>query len=73
MMIEGWRYYNHAAIPTCAPHEEPDTGPIDSGSIWTNLGGGVLRCLQDGHQVGIAVTKQIGGMWLKIRHSILVS
>ena len=24
MRIEGWKYYNHAAIPTTAPHEMPD-------------------------------------------------
>ena len=20
----GWKYYNHALIPACAPHEEPN-------------------------------------------------
>ena len=38
-MIEGWRYYNHAAIPTTAPHEEPDTSSVVDGTIWKNLGG----------------------------------
>lgn len=33
-MIDGWRYYNHAVIPTCAPHEEPNMVPIKDGSIW---------------------------------------
>ena len=32
--IPGWKYYNHAAIPTCAPHETPDLTPIKDGSIW---------------------------------------
>lgn len=32
--IPGWKYYNHAAIPTTAPHEEPDLLPIKNGSIW---------------------------------------
>lgn len=32
--IPGWRFYNHAAIPTTAPHEEPDLTPIKDGSIW---------------------------------------
>lgn len=32
--ISGWKYYNHAAIPTCAPHETPDLTPIKDGSIW---------------------------------------
>ena len=34
----GWKYYNHAAIPTCAPHEEPDITPIEDGSIWKMAG-----------------------------------
>lgn len=34
MKIEGWRYYNHAAIPTTAPHEDPDLTPIEDKSIW---------------------------------------
>lgn len=29
-----WRYYNHAAVPTTAPHENPDVNPIENGSIW---------------------------------------
>lgn len=32
--ILGWKYYNHAAIPTAAPHEKPDLTPIKDGSIW---------------------------------------
>ena len=38
MKIDGWKYYNHAAIPTVPPHEEPDVTPIEDGSIW-NLDG----------------------------------
>ncbi len=34
MEIEGWKYYNHAAIPTTAPHENPDLSPVEDGSIW---------------------------------------
>lgn len=34
MKVDGWRYYNHAAIPTCAPHEETDTTVISNGEIW---------------------------------------
>lgn len=60
MQIDGWKYYNHAAIPTTAPHEIPDISPITDGSIWKI--GGVLRCWQDGLQSLIAATKQIGGM-----------
>lgn len=39
MEIEGWKYYNHAAIPTCAPHETPDLTPLQDGSIWKMRGG----------------------------------
>lgn len=39
MNIEGWKYYNHAAIPTTAPHEEPNLKPIKDGSIWKLWGG----------------------------------
>lgn len=35
----GWQYYNHAAIPTCAPHEEPDLEPIKNGTVWHIDGG----------------------------------
>lgn len=38
-MIKGWSYYNHAAIPNCAPHEKPDLSPVQTGDIW-KLGGG---------------------------------
>lgn len=40
--IKGWQYYNHAAIPTCAPHEIPDLKPIQDGSIWKIWG---WKCL----------------------------
>ena len=34
MKINGWKYYNHAAKPLCAPHEKPDITPIENRSIW---------------------------------------
>ncbi len=34
MNIDGWEYYNHAALPTTAPHERVNMEPIDNGSIW---------------------------------------
>lgn len=40
MHIDGWRYYNHAMIPTCAPHEEPNLTPIKNGDIWKKTTGG---------------------------------
>lgn len=35
MKTSEWLYYNHAAIPTTAPHETPDLTPISDGSIWS--------------------------------------
>ena len=40
MRIDGWNYYNHAAIPTTAPHENPYMTPIEDGTIW-NIDGGI--------------------------------
>lgn len=34
MKINGWKYYNHAAIPTTAPHEKVNTQPIKDKTIW---------------------------------------
>lgn len=33
-MIEGWKYYNHAMIPTNAPHLEVDLRSLQNGEIW---------------------------------------
>lgn len=38
MLVNGWRYYNHAAVPTTPPHIEPDLTPIKNGAVWRNLG-----------------------------------
>ena len=37
-MIEGWRLYNRAAIPTCAPHEEVNLTSVEDSSIWKAFG-----------------------------------
>ena len=29
-----WRYYNHAIIPTIAPHERVDERPLQNGDLW---------------------------------------
>ena len=34
MKINGWRYYEHAALPATPPHVNPDITPINSGDIW---------------------------------------
>ena len=39
MDIQGWKYYNHAAVPTTSPHESPDIIPVENGSIWKIEGG----------------------------------
>lgn len=33
-MIKGWKYYNHAMIPTTAPHVTVDTTNVDNGSVF---------------------------------------
>lgn len=35
MIIEGWKYYNHAAVPTSAPHETVNLSVLQSGKIWS--------------------------------------
>ena len=42
MQIDGWKYYNHAAIPTTAPHEDVDVQPIADGTIWKMPGAPLL-------------------------------
>ena len=40
MKIDGWKYYNHAAIPTTAPHTKVNLEPIENNTIWKKLDGG---------------------------------
>ena len=35
MHIDGWRYYNHAALPDTPPHMPVNMEPIKDGSIWS--------------------------------------
>lgn len=39
--LQGWRYYNHAIVPSVAPHVTPDLTIFKSAEIWknTNWGG----------------------------------
>ena len=39
MQIDGWKYYNHAAIPVTAPHEQVNLTPVRNGKIWNIEGG----------------------------------
>lgn len=32
--MSSWKYYNHALLPTCAPHETPDLMELETGLIW---------------------------------------
>lgn len=41
-MVEGWRYYNHALLPDCAPHEIPNTSQINDKEFWENSTGKAL-------------------------------
>lgn len=36
-LIKDWKYYNHAIIPTTAPHKVPDIESIKDGSIWKEV------------------------------------
>lgn len=42
MNIDGWKYYNHAALPEGAPHEEPNLEVVKKGLIWKMGGHPVL-------------------------------
>lgn len=34
MQIKGWKYYNHAMIPTTTPQETPNMNLIENGDVW---------------------------------------
>lgn len=34
MKIDGWKYYNHAAVPASPPHEQINKDPLENGLIW---------------------------------------
>lgn len=42
MKINGWHYYNYAALPSALPHEEPDMTAVEDGSVWNLTGGPLL-------------------------------
>lgn len=47
-MNKGWTYYNHAMVPTCAPHEVPDLMPIKDKSIWKSGGDSAISQMDYG-------------------------
>ncbi|EJT6151356.1 TPA: hypothetical protein I9081_001804 [Clostridium perfringens] len=38
-MIKGWRYYNHAILPDCAPHKTPDISMMKKKKFWEHDNG----------------------------------
>lgn len=38
--MSDWRYYNHAMLPSTAPHKLPNLSPLNDGSIWKSSRGG---------------------------------
>ncbi len=38
LIPEGWKYYNHALVPMCAPHEEPNIVKTLNGKTWKTGG-----------------------------------
>jgi len=60
MKVKGWKYYNHAAVPTTSPHEKVDTSAIENGQVW-KIGGGA-RSWHVGLQTLIAGMRRTGGM-----------
>jgi hypothetical protein len=60
--MDGWRYYNHAMIPTIPPHESVNTACVEDKSIWKEN----KSALPDGRPILIAGMKLIGGTLLRI-------
>ena len=52
MNIEGWTYYNHAAIPTTPPDKEANLAPLNDNSIW-KIGGGSCAVSKMDHKLGL--------------------
>ena len=68
MSINGWKYYNHAMIPTGSPDEEVDTSSIENGEIWCDSSGGRCHFLLGEHRIGIADLRPVGGTQYAINH-----
>lgn len=60
MSVTGWTYYNHAMVPTCAPHEQPNINIMNSSIFWKP--GGVYHYLHGGQITLIAGMRQNGGI-----------
>lgn len=42
-----WKYYNHALLPTIAPHEKVDELVIIQGKLWRKKWGGTITNKMD--------------------------
>lgn len=58
VMVVGWKYYNHALIPTTEPHEKCIFSKKQT-HVLERLGG--IPYSRDGQVISIAVMKLIGG------------
>lgn len=63
MSVEGWKYYNHAMVPTCAPHESANIEAMRDKDFWNPIGG-VHRSLLDGQKTGIVRKQSFGIRYL---------
>lgn len=74
-IISGWKYYNHAMIPTCEPHEIPNLKPLQSGTLLKNrdVWGGEKTdlYLQGGQRIMIVDMKLPFGIVSKMTFLIL--
>lgn len=52
MKVDGWKYYNHAAIPTDPPHKAVDVTPVENGEIWKMKGNPLLARWTDSFDCG---------------------
>ena len=73
MSINGWKYYNHAMIPTGSPDKEVDTSSIENGEIWRDSSGGGYHFLLGGHRIGSVTMKPTGGTLFALAHTVLSS
>ncbi len=44
-MNNEWEYYNHALVPTTAPHVEPDISWIRNKKVWKEFAGGKISAV----------------------------
>ena len=50
--MKNWKYYNHAAIPMSAPHENVNITTVKDGSIWKMIGSPLFACWTTDYDCG---------------------